>query len=200
MRQILHNEGIILHKIPYRNHDEIITVFTKDYGLIKLMVHGARSSKNSVGANTETLALTEFVFQTGSGDIWNHKESRLLNSQHELRKSLAVLQAAGDLVQAILHTQDLHHPSPGLYQLFLAFLKKLPEVDAPGVLTASFRLKLLKHEGVLSEERVQEWSESELDIVRFLTHSRSLNELASLSLPAEVLERIKALFHSSLQI
>jgi recombinational DNA repair protein (RecF pathway) len=53
------------------------------------------------------------------------------------------------MAKDLLSTQFPGKKSPALYTLFSAYLKKLPSVK-PDILSASFRLKLLQHEGLLS--------------------------------------------------
>lgn len=55
-----------------------------------------------------------------------------------------------DLLQAVLGSQLPGKPSPQLYALLLIYLKKIPQTAYPWVLAASFRLKLLMHEGLIS--------------------------------------------------
>lgn len=197
MKQTLCSEGLVLHKFAFRDHDEIITVLTKNFGMIKLMVKNARRTRKGQEGVTTPLTLAEFTFFTNSGEIWNSQEIHPLPSNHHhLRNRLDILQAAGTIVQTVLKTQGLHHPVPELFTLVKTFLKKLPEVPYPPALSASFVLKLLKYDGVLGDERLNGWDEQETALARFLANSRSLNELASTPVPPHFVDRVKSLLIS----
>ena len=67
-----------------------------------------------------------------------------------LRNKLSSLQAAGQLAQAILHSQLPGKPTPQLYLLFRAYFKQIHAFEDPANLIVSFKLKLLKHEGLMA--------------------------------------------------
>lgn len=147
--EIYKSEGIILQALPFQNYDQILSVFTLSEGLIKLFLKGAYSSKKGNGAFTNPLTLAEFIFTKGRSELFLCRDVHPINSFLKLRQDLPSLEAAGDLTQAILSSQLTQKPAPALYTLLQVYLEKMPEAVHPPTLNSSFRLKILRHEGLL---------------------------------------------------
>jgi DNA repair protein RecO (recombination protein O) len=45
MTAIQRTEGIVLHTLSYRDYDQILTVFTREAGVIKLVMRGGLSPR-----------------------------------------------------------------------------------------------------------------------------------------------------------
>jgi len=154
--------GVLLQAIPYLGQQKILKVFTPEHGLISLM---SKSAKNP--ALTTPFCIAEWVYRKSQKEIHALKEATLLDSLLELRQSYALLTAAGAMVQDLLRSQFPGRSAQSLYDLFCAYLKKLPAFAKPEILAASFRLKLLLHEGLLATEQeptftVEEWEQASL--------------------------------------
>ncbi|WP_068467159.1 DNA repair protein RecO [Candidatus Protochlamydia phocaeensis] len=143
-------EGIILRTIPFRDYDQILVLFTQDAGLIKLLYKGSRSKKRGVQGICMPLTRVEVIFKEKKGEIFSCQEISLLDSYRPLRQQLSSLEAGCELLQVLYATQWVGKPSPQLYALLKYYLEKIPAIPYPAILTTSFRLKLLKHEGLLT--------------------------------------------------
>lgn len=144
-------EGIVLNAIPFRNYDCILTVFSPLQGLIKFFFKGAYSQKKGNGSGTTTpLSIVEIVYTKGRGDLHLCAEISVTDHNLALRNNLSVLEAACDMLQSISATQQPDKPAPELYRLFCMYLEKLPQISSPQILSSSFRLKLMRYEGVLA--------------------------------------------------
>jgi DNA repair protein RecO (recombination protein O) len=142
-------EGIVLRSQDYKERHRIITLFSPQ-GLISLIV------KNISRKNARLLSLTtpfshgEYVYQYGKSDLFNYCDGTLLDDHLHLRQSLKSLKAAGTLANAILASQMAGKPAPALFALYRSYHKQIRHFDEPAPLLASFFLKLLKHEGLIS--------------------------------------------------
>lgn len=143
-------EGLVLRAINYRDRQRIITVFTKDRGLISLIVKGIHRKRLDLMALTTPLSQAEYHYTIGRSDLYQFRDGTLLACNLELRESALSLETGGQIIQALLATQWPGKPAPLLYQLTLAYLKQLPHFPDPKALLASYWLKLLKYEGNLS--------------------------------------------------
>lgn len=148
--QIFRTEGIILQTLNFQDYDQILSVFSYDEGLIKLIVKGANRSKQRSGINTTPLSCAEFVYTKGRSEIFKCSEISTINQHLKLRESLPSLDAACDIVQAILLSQFPQTESPDLYRLLRWCLEKIPSMRDPYVMASSFRLKLLLHDGLFN--------------------------------------------------
>lgn len=142
------NEGVILHAIKYGEYDQILTVFTREEGLIKMIFKGALSKKRAHGASTAPFTQAEFIYEKRQSSLFVCRESTSLNDNLHLRKSLACLDAAYLLAKILLTSQAEQKSSPLLYDLFIRYLARIPLSLSPAALVASFQLKFLRHEGL----------------------------------------------------
>lgn len=148
MNSICQTEGIVLQSFPFQDYDQILTLYSAQYGILKLIVKGARSSKRRLEMACSPLSRVECIYREGKGDIYTCREIRLLDGLLALRQNLELLESACELVNVIQHSQWPGKPSAALYDLLKRFLEYLPQARFPASLSMSFRLKVLKHEGL----------------------------------------------------
>ena len=217
-------EGVVLHAFPFKDYDQIITIFTKEMGLVKLFVKGGRSRRKSLHASLEPLTCAEFVFRIGKGDLYSCKEITPIDLHLPLRQSLTALQQGCALLMAVQRSQMPGKASPMLYALLRKYLNRMSFMRQPEVLVSSFLLKLLRHEGLMHlthqcatcsrdlRERaviggesfckehapISSWliSDKEAEIVHRLFESRSMQELEQLTLGEEMHRQIGLLFEN----
>ena len=143
-------EGIVLHSFPFQDYDQIFTLLSPERGVIKCLLKGARSSKRQYGSATAPLTQAECVLKEGKGELFSCREIAILHSPLRLRDNLEKLECACILLNLIQQSQWPGKESLETYQLLKSYLKYLPDAQWPLSLVASFRLKLLKQEGLLS--------------------------------------------------
>lgn len=142
-------QGIVLRSLDYRENQRIITLFTP-LGLISLIVKRIQRRSSHLLTLTTLFCEGEFLFKKGRSDLYAFLDGSVLDVHLPLRDQLASLKAAGSLGQALLASQFAGRVSPALYQLFRCYLRQIPAFAPPGALIASFQLKLLAHDGLLS--------------------------------------------------
>jgi DNA repair protein RecO len=150
-------QGILLHCFAYLGRKKILKVLTQDSGLLTFMAQNERFP-------TTPFCLAEWVFFRGQKEIYSLKDATLLDPLLELRQDYHVLSAAGSMAQNLLQTQMPNKKAP--FHLSFAYFKKLPL--NPTILQASFQLKLLLFEGLLSPERPSLFTEEEWEQVSIL--------------------------------
>jgi DNA repair protein RecO len=222
-------EGIILRAVPFRDYDHILTIFTEEVGIIKVLYYGSRSRKRGAGGLCMPLTKVEVDYRDRGGDIFICQEMALLEPYSFLRSNLSWLEAGCDLLNVVYLSQFTGKPSTGLYNLLVKFLEKIPSVTVLSALAVSFRLKLLCHDGfttipfVCSECREQlvvtaytqqsegwcsvhrpigceVWSNKSLAQVYHLAGSRSFAEISAEHVSIELQRQVVRLFESCLCI
>ncbi len=220
--QPFRTEGVILNALDFQDYDKILTVFTQDEGLIKLIFKKAHISKARHGAVLSPLCRAEFTYVRGKSELYKCREICLLNPHLSLRQNLPWLQAGCDLVQTIHRSQMLHKPAPALYKLLIAYLEKVPLMADPHVLGASLRLKILRHDGLFCLGPVCEtchqilrkycissgeiycdehappqaipFDEQDVELVEKLAFSQTFSQLKNVIVPADLIAKIKHYF------
>lgn len=142
-------EGIVLRSMEYKEQERIITLFTGE-GLLNLIVKGISRKKPSLLSLTTPFCRAEFVYARKNSDLLKFLDGTILDEHLLLRHQLSHLKAAGCLAQAILFSQLPEKPSPLLYALFSSYLKHVTHFQDPSGLIASFHLKMLSCEGLIS--------------------------------------------------
>lgn len=152
-------EGIVLKSIDHQDNARIITLFSKEQGILSLFVKGIFQKHPRKLALTTPFSEIEIVFKKGRSELFSFVDGSIIDEHFTLRSSYQALCAAGDLSKSLLQSQWPGKPSPFLYELFRAFLKQItlfdrppssPEVTPLALLVATFQLKLLAHEGLIA--------------------------------------------------
>jgi hypothetical protein len=177
-------EGIVLKAINHKDQERIITLFTRQHGLMSLIV---KRIKNYMMLTTP-LCHAEFIYTKGRSELYRFQDGTVIDGLIQLRNHLRHLQAAGDMVQAILQSQLPGKPSPKLYELLLACLKALPEFPDPLSLTLAFRLKLLAHEGVIHQDQLS-------PDLKELIHARSFQKIRAIKVDQKLKFEISEKFN-----
>jgi DNA repair protein RecO (recombination protein O) len=217
-------EGIVLRTQDYKECHRIITLYTPQ-GMTSLMVHGISRKNTHLLTLTTPFCHGEYVYRKGRTDLPSFRDGSILGDGMILRQKLTFLQTAGALANAILTSQMPGKASPALYLLYRSCHQQVPLFPHPGALLASFYLKLLKHEGLLTistrcsvcdssplvlyegesfcsrhsppEEGIR-FLPQEWELLLALSDAREFSSLKKLSVPSPLLHKITALFQSRL--
>ena len=113
-------EGVVLKTLDFGEYDRLLTVYTPECGLIKIVANGAnrrQSRSRPQKGMTAPLCRGEFAFQPKSGELFKLLESRLIDPYLPLRQDISLIQTACDLAQALTDSQLLWKPAPKLYRM-----------------------------------------------------------------------------------
>lgn len=191
----LQTEAILLACTPYGEHDRILTLFTEEVGLLKLFAKGRRLKRG-----VEPLTVASYLYQSGKRELGRLHEASLIRTNLHLRKSYELLMTAQKCASALLLSQMPGKPSPRLYHLLRLFLDKLPSLDL-SIALSSFLLKLLKHEGLFSQEEAAPYfSEEERKSLLLLAHAQSWELLGQIPCNPEFAKRVENWCNHSLEI
>jgi len=220
-------EGIVLNALAFQDYDRILTLFTPTEGIVKLFVNRAFSSKKGKGSTTAPLLLIESVCAKGRGEFYTSREIEVIDHYLGLRERLETLNAACDMLQAVLMTQMPGKASLELYQLLSIFLKRLPQAKDPRAISCCFRIKSLLYEGLYKTPTVCSLCSQPLEsvctvvghetfcprhapanglvlepeeriLLDALAFCREFSSLATLVLPIDFSAKVEKFFHESL--
>lgn len=141
---------ITLQSIPYKERQSIISVYTKDQGIISLIIKGISEKKTAFLSLNTPFCLADIIYRKGRSDIYLLHDATILDENLLLRKDLSFINSAYILAKAILDSQMPHKKAYSLYALLDTYLKKIPFTSSQEGLIISFLLKLLKHEGLIN--------------------------------------------------
>lgn len=138
-------QGIVLRKTPYKEKSSILTLFTKEKGVLSLFVKNSTKKQHILFS---PLTEAEFVYQSKNQKYCSFQDGSIIDLHYFLRSHLESLEAASKMVKIILQTQLPGNKTPALYTLFSLYLKNV--TLNPSSIVSSFLLKLMHHEGNLA--------------------------------------------------
>ncbi len=190
--------AIILRSIPFKDHQKIVTAFSKDLGMISMIIKGLSSKKLFKRPFCESFCEVELVLTKRQGDLFTFHEGSITNLHLPLRDHLHCLYTASSMVKAILESQLPEKPAPLLYALFSTCLHQIPTFLCQNTLLACFYVKILKHEGIFSlssEERIENsLSEEEKKDLTRISDVLNFSSLKKINTSLEVLNKLEQFF------
>lgn len=226
MSSPLKTEGIVLHIIPYKDYDQIVTLLTLEHGLISIIAFGSRRQKSQI--KLTPLLQGEFILRKGKNALYICEEISVISYHLEIRDQLNSLTTASEFISAIRSSQLAEKPVPALYQLLIFYLKKLSRVEDHTTLCANFLIKVLLHEGLLGfspacchcQETMNHYdveagesycaqhlplnaitlSTEDIELIIYHAQCQSYSQIFMHHFSLECFEKVKKLFHTMVSI
>lgn len=222
MVEEIHTEAFTLTSIPFRDFDRIVTLFSKEQGLIKVLIKGANRPKSSRLIFCQPLTYSSFILQKKRSELTLFSEGKLINPFLSLRLSYDHLKASCDLSEALLKISITQSPCPDLFLLFKSYLNQISKYSNPFLLTTSFYLKISLYEGCLTLKRKctnckvdgeklyfcskdyfctrcapirhLEFSQQELALLLEIVKEKSFDQLKSKTITSDLNEKVRKLY------
>lgn len=142
-------EGIVLKQIPFKETDRIVTLYSKEQGVLQFIVKRL-SQKNLQKVNlVSPLCYGEYHLRGKEQSLLQLIDGSIYNLHLPIRENSKRLQASMKILQLLLSTQVQNKPSALLFQLVKSYLSQMTKTPHVEELLLSFHLKLLKHEGLI---------------------------------------------------
>lgn len=148
MTQEIHTEAIVLTSFPYRDFDRIVTLFSPDRGIFKVIILGAQRPKSANLIFTQPLTHLFLTYKPKKGELHLFKEGKHISSSIDTRNSYDALCSALKLVDYTIKSQPNESPNAKLYSLFKSYLQKITTFKNPDTLALSYLMKILVFEGL----------------------------------------------------
>lgn len=149
-------EGIVIKRKNFGEADRILTLFTQNYGKIKILAKGVRRITSRRGPNIELFNQVELSIHKGrSFDILT--EAQVLNTFPQIKKNLDVVGLAFHICEIVDGLCPEHQSHPKVYELMIEVLNELDHG-----LVHSFERNLLTELGYLPKEH------EEVDTTQFI--------------------------------
>jgi DNA repair protein RecO (recombination protein O) len=147
---IIKTQGITLRSIPYKERQRIVNIFTRENGVISLIVKGLSQKNTSLLAFSSSFCLSEIIYIKKRSDLYILKDFSIIDDNLSLREDFSFINSAYLIVKAILDSQLHHKKAVSLYELLKSYLKKIPIFKSHDSLITSFLLKILIYEGLIN--------------------------------------------------
>ncbi|MEL6488649.1 MAG: DNA repair protein RecO [Cyanobacteria bacterium J06621_3] len=144
--------GINLKGMPMGESDRLVTVLTKEHGLVRAIAPGARKHKSRLAGRSGLFVVNDGLFTRGKS-IDKLIQAETLKSFPGLSRDLAKLTASQYLAEVALAQALTNQPQEELYYLLVEHLGRIEAADKPNVLAclAQATFHLLALAGVAPE-------------------------------------------------
>ena len=142
-------DAVVLKSQKQGETSKIVTLYSKDYGILKLIAKGARGPKSRFLGSLDLLNHIGVVFyHKESRDLQLLSQADIIDPYSRIKLDLQKLSLAMVAAEMMLRSQHDHDPQPNLYHLLLAFLHKLENAkQALNVIFFWYQLRFLRWNG-----------------------------------------------------
>ena len=140
-------EGIVLKEINYQESSKILTVFTKEYGIISIMSKGCRNLKSKLRGVSNKLSYANFYINYKKDGISTLTDADTIDTLKNIIMDIEKISYVSYLVDLTDQVYK-HSKSNEIYDIFISCIKKINENYNLDVITIILELKLLKYLGI----------------------------------------------------
>lgn len=129
--------GINLKAMPLGESDRLLTILTREYGLIRVVAPGARKTRSSLGGRSGLFVVNELLIAPGRS-LHKLSQAEMLTSYTGLSKHLSTLTASQYLAELVIYQALSEQPQVELFDLlcyYLSWLEQSPEQEVLAVLS-----------------------------------------------------------------
>lgn len=126
----LSTDGLIIKESHYGEHDRIVTILTRDRGVLRAFAHGARSLKSKNGSATSLLCYSRFVLSK-TKDTYRVDEAEALELFFALRGDVEAFAIAQFFCELCLCFAPTETPAEAVLRLVLNSLSFLASHRRP---------------------------------------------------------------------
>lgn len=125
--------GINLKVAPMGENDRLVTVLTKEHGLIRVIAPGARKHRSKLGGRSGLFVINELMISRGKS-IDKMIQAETQQSFPGLSTDLSRLTASQYLAELVLCEAMTDHPQVTLFELLVGHLERLEQAPKSVVL------------------------------------------------------------------
>lgn len=143
--------GLVIKENHTGESDRVITILTKEHGLLRAFATGARKIKSKIGAGTQLLAYSDFIV-TKSRDTYRVTEALPINVFFALRTDIEKLSAAQYFCELAGELVNEDEPSGDILRILLNSLSLMADGKrSVGMIKAITELRLMVEAGFLPD-------------------------------------------------
>lgn len=119
--------GINLKAMPLGEADRLVTILTKEWGLIRVVAPGARKQNSKLGGRSGLFVVNELLLAKGRS-LDKISQAETVESYPGLSRDLSKLAASQYLAELVLCHALSEQPQAELYELFTEHLRRLEQL------------------------------------------------------------------------
>ena len=140
-------EGIVITDRPYSETSKLLTIFTKEYGLINVMAKGAKRLNSELRSVTERLTYAKFNIQYKKDKISNLMNATVIDNLKKVKTDINKISYVSYILELAEQVAKQHY-NDRLYELVLSAILKINDNYDGLVIMNILELKCLDFLGV----------------------------------------------------
>jgi len=145
--QTIKVEGIVIKETNYKESSKILSVWTKDLGIISIMSKGCRSLKSKLRGVSCRLSYANFYINYKENGISTLVDADTIETLKNIATSIEKISYVSYLLNLTEQVYK-HSKSNEIYPLLISCIKKIDENYDPSIIMIILELKLLKYLGI----------------------------------------------------
>jgi len=148
MSDLLKSEAIVLNTIRWKESSKIVTLFSRELGIIKVIARGVYRSRSAFGGKLESLNRIDAVINSKDArSLQILTEADVIDSYNSLRLDLERLPYALAMLELIRQTIREHHGDAVFFDFVVELLNAMKATRNPAIIFVYFLLKTASYLG-----------------------------------------------------
>lgn len=131
MRALTATDALLLRAVDYRDADRILTLFSRELGVVSALARGAKGSRRRFSGVLEPYALLRVELESGRGDLFTLKRAELGQVWRGVLGDLDRIEAGAASLRLVRELCGPRSPDPALFLALLQYLTLLDHVGDP---------------------------------------------------------------------
>lgn len=142
--------GIVIRQSDYGEGHRMLNIFTEEYGIIKAVKYGAKSTKNRDSASSQFLCYGDFDLYLSNRDAANINSITAIDSFFPVTEDIVKLSLCNYLADITYSILGMNNPDERLLKVFLNCVYALAyKNELPKKVKAVYELKLMSIGGYM---------------------------------------------------
>ena len=148
MSNVFKTEAIIVDSIRWKESSKIVTLFTRESGIIKVIARGVFKNKSSFSGKIESLNRIEAIINSRSSrSLQILSEADVMDTFSGIRLDLERLPYALAILELIKQIIRESHPDSVFYDFIVVLLDAIKVAEKPNIIFCYFLIKLVSFLG-----------------------------------------------------
>lgn len=142
--------GLVIKQTAFGEANRIITIFTKEYGIIKACVYGAKSTRSKNSTATQFLAYSDFILFKSDKELMNIQSADIIESFFSVQEDIEKLSLCVYLCDLVYSLINTNAPDENILSLLLNCIYALSKKNIPPeTVRTVFELKVMAYAGYM---------------------------------------------------
>ena len=139
--------GIVIHEQLYQETSKILTVITKEYGIISLLAKGCRKYTNKLSSGSKTLTIGYFYFIYKKDKMMVLREVDVVLDLPNIKSDIVNISYVTYITKLTNLTAKIHYHRD-IFDIYYNYLLQIENKLDPRLLTLIVEIKYLKFLGI----------------------------------------------------